>query len=244
MQVTPATRVSEAIRLVPGCAGVLERYGIDSERSGQLTLAEAGEAAQIAPEVLVAEVSAAAGPGTPHGIERIAVPLAAIIDRVISRYHAKLHDDLPHVGRLVVAVAERGDLPGRLADALADASHELRAALEEHTAKEERLVFPLIRQLETGGAARRPPVASLAPPLTTMAREHEDILRILDRIRGLTGHYQPPAGASELVRRLYQILQSVDHDLAEHTSVEDGVLFPRALELEREARSDSPTSRR
>ncbi len=157
--------------------------------------------------------------------------LADIIRLLESRYHARLHDELPYIEHLIALVLREGEPPPPLR-AIAEACRALRLLLEEHTGKEERLLFPLIRQLEIGGGARRPPVA-FEPALHAMTQEHEVIAETLARVRLLTDGYEVGPGVCRSVARLYRALKRFDEDLAEHTHIEDEVLFPRALALER-----------
>jgi regulator of cell morphogenesis and NO signaling len=57
---------------------------------------------------------------------------------------------------------------------------------------------------------------------------------LLAEMRKLTMDYRPEPDANTCVNELYAALKALDDDLVEHMHWEDDVLFPRALQLERE----------
>jgi regulator of cell morphogenesis and NO signaling len=90
----------------------------------------------------------------------------------------------------------------------------------DHLAKEEQVLFPLIRS----GQGRL-----AAGPAHAMEREHQDHGRNLARMRDLTNDLTPPQEACTTWRALYLRLESLENELMEHIHLENNVLFPRAL---------------
>jgi regulator of cell morphogenesis and NO signaling len=131
------------------------------------------------------------------------VDLDATIDRVLAE-HVALRRDLGEALKLA---------EGPLLDAIA----ELAAELEEHMLKEERVLLPWIRA-GRGSTARA--------PIRAMLIEHESTLAGVARIRDLTGGYDPP---NDGLAPLYRRLGVLDRFLHAHISLENDVLFPRAL---------------
>ena len=54
------------------------------------------------------------------------------------------------------------------------------------------------------------------------------------RLRELTDGFVPPVGTSEAVQRGFRELARLDGEIQAHLHVENHVLFPRALQLERQ----------
>lgn len=90
----------------------------------------------------------------------------------------------------------------------------------EHMAKEEEILFPLIR------AGRG---AECQAPIAVMDAEHLQHGDTLEHLAKLTDNFQPPAGACTTWRALYLRLEQLHHDLMDHIHLENHVLFPRAL---------------
>jgi regulator of cell morphogenesis and NO signaling len=147
-------------------------------------------------------------------------PLPDLIQHILDRYHAPLRADLPRLIQLARDVeqvnAQRSDGPVGLADLLV----EVREAVESHLAKEEQILFPLI-------LAGRGPMAHM--PVQVMVQEHHDHGQNLRRIREITDDLRVPADAGASWRDLYRALGDLESDLLDHISLENDVLFPRAL---------------
>jgi regulator of cell morphogenesis and NO signaling len=132
-----------------------------------------------------------------------ATDLATLIDRVLAD-HADLRADLRDATRLA-------------AGPLLDALEALSSELEEHMQKEERVLLPWIR------AGRG---ATAGAPIRAMLMEHEHTLAGLAHIRELTSGHRPP---TEALAPLYLRLGEIDRLLHAHITLENDVLFPRAL---------------
>jgi regulator of cell morphogenesis and NO signaling len=66
-----------------------------------------------------------------------------------------------------------------------------------------------------------------------MEREHAGACDALEEIRNLTGGYTPPDYACATVRALYDGLRALEKDLHIHIHLENNILFPRAIALEK-----------
>lgn len=62
-----------------------------------------------------------------------------------------------------------------------------------------------------------------------MEHEHRDAGELLDVIRFLTDNMTPPEGACTTWRALYAGINELVDDLMAHISLENNLLFPRAL---------------
>lgn len=147
-------------------------------------------------------------------------PPVAIIEFILTRFHDPLRRDLPGLVERAreVEAAERGKplAPVGLAEHL----EQVRLAVEDHLAKEEKILFPLI-------LAGRGSLALM--PIRVMMSEHGDHLHDLARTRHLTHDFTLPETASARWQDLYQDLQGLEDDLNQHIGLEDNVLFTRAI---------------
>jgi regulator of cell morphogenesis and NO signaling len=66
-----------------------------------------------------------------------------------------------------------------------------------------------------------------------MEREHESAGGALVEIRALTNGYRLPPYACSTVGALYAGLQALEADLHVHIHLENNILFPRAIALEK-----------
>ncbi|MGE0748934.1 MAG: DUF542 domain-containing protein, partial [Rhodospirillales bacterium] len=143
-----------------GATAVLRAYKLDFCCGGEATLGAAA-AANGLPVAAVAAALAALAPASEIDAPRAP---AALIEHILSRYHAVHRHELPELIRLARTVekvhARHPACPAGLADAL----EEVAAELESHMQREEIVLFPLMRQ---GGHPM------IAHPIACMRHEHD-----------------------------------------------------------------------
>jgi regulator of cell morphogenesis and NO signaling len=98
--------------------------------------------------------------------------------------------------------------------------------------KEERVLFPLIRQLEAASTLPSVHCGSVNNPIRVMEHEHDTAGLALARMRKLTGGFRTPPDGCESYRTLMDGLAAVEADLHRHIHKENHVLFPGAAGLE------------
>lgn len=205
----------------PVASKVFHRHGLDYCCGGRRPLDEACRDAGLEPQAVLDEILAAEAAAADNGAVRWAErPLAEIIDFIVSHYHARLRDELPELVALADKVesahAEKPTCPAGLAGLL----RRIHAAVLDHLAKEEQILFPMI----VAGDGRR-----TAPPIQVMEHEHRDHGENLERIRGLTAGLVAPPEACATWQALYLRLDAFERELMEHIHLENNILFPRAL---------------
>jgi regulator of cell morphogenesis and NO signaling len=161
-----------------------------------------------------------------------------LADHIVDRHHRYVQGAIPALRQaLAVALDGWGATHAPLAAARA-IFEELADELASHMAKEEHILFPAIREMararrrgqDTAGAA----FATLLHPIRVMEGEHARARQLLIDLRRDTQSYRAPAGADDSGRECYRQLARFDEDLETHIHLENDVLFPRTLELERQ----------
>jgi regulator of cell morphogenesis and NO signaling len=225
----PDLTLAEIVDERAGSERVLERHGLDYCCGGRRSLAAACASTGVDPQVVLAELAAIDTSAEP---EWTALSPGALADHVESTHHRYLHDELPRLGALVDKVsAVHGARHPELADVAATFA-ELRADLEPHLTKEERVLFPMIRQLEAATAAPAFPCGSVANPIRVMQVEHDRTGELLRRLRQLTGGYAPPVDGCATYRALYAGLEELEFDTHLPVHKENDVLYPAAVARE------------
>lgn len=211
----------------PGLAPVLDRLGLDYCRYGERTLAEACAAAGLDLATVTGELASVPDPGAPEPWTNLSA--GELADHIEATHHRFLHDELPAIDALAEQVesVHRARHPELIEVRALVAS--LRADLEPHLAKEERVLFPAIRALAVG--RRDFPFGSVANPIRQMRLEHDAAGELLVELRKVTDGYAVPDDACASYRSLYERLEAVERDLRVHIHKENNVLFPRVVEL-------------
>lgn len=204
----------------PDAAGVLHRYRLDFCCGGQRTVAQACAEASLDPDLLLQEIEAQQRAVSEQPVRWDERPMDELIDHIITRFHKPLREQLPRLVELAHKVeqvhANKPTCPFGLAALL----EQVWQAVQSHLAKEEQVLFPIIRSGKGRWAHG---------PVQAMLLEHEDHGRNLQRIRALTGDLTPSAEACESWRELYRALERLEVELMEHIHLENNILFLRAL---------------
>ncbi len=218
---SPATRTTLADLAVhhPAASRVFHRHGLDFCCHGGRPLAEACADRGLEPGAILGEIEAesATSDAAVRWDER---PIRELVDHIQGYYHRRLRAELPELVALAKKVearhAEKASCPRGLAGHL-EAVH---ASVLEHLAKEEQILFPMIRS----GRAR-----FAAGPIQVMEAEHLDHAEGLARTRALPADLTAPEEACPSWRALYLRLGELEAELMEHIHLENNVLFRRVL---------------
>lgn len=121
---------------------------------------------------------------------------------------------------------------------IADIFMEIMNELNCHMMKEENMLFPYIKNLAISKRQKMevhsPGFGSVQNPINMMEHEHEQVGKQLERIKELSNNFTPPSNACTTYRLSYAKLKEYQDDLFQHIHLENNILFPRAIELEKE----------
>jgi len=213
MGYTERTVADIATRL-PGATAVFRAHRIDYCCGGARPLAEAAAERAVPVEQIEAELRRLA-PDAPSESPR---ETAALIEFILSRFHDTHRRELPELQQLAARVEARHANHPKVPAGLHAALQEASTALEEHMAKEERILFPLMMQ---GGHMM------ISAPIARMRVEHDEHGMRLDRLESLANGLELPEDACPTWRALYVGLRKLIDDVHEHVHLENNVLFPR-----------------
>ncbi|QKK08588.1 MAG: iron-sulfur cluster repair di-iron protein [Planctomycetota bacterium] len=224
--------VGELVRENPARSRVFEHFSIDYCCGGKVPLREACRERGLDADRVAADLALVDAEPAPSTEDPASMGLAALADHIEATHHAYLREELPRLDFMTKKVAQvHGDAEPRL--------HEIRQVfvtcreeLEAHMLKEERVLFPMIRELEQADGAVAFHCGSLANPIEMMEHEHDSAGHAMSRFKELTDGYAPPEWACNTYRAMVDGLAAFERDMHQHVHKENNVLFPRALELE------------
>jgi regulator of cell morphogenesis and NO signaling len=226
MTIDTRVTLGDLVAANPATARVLDELGLDYCCHGDRTLGDACASADLDPRVVAAELE---GTDAEGDTSWTTLPLPALVDHIVDTHHRYLHAELP----LLYALADKvlgvhGDRHPELAEVRRLVA-AIRADLEPHLLKEERVLFPAIREVIDG--RRDFPFGSIENPIRMMTFEHERAGELLADLRLVTRDYAVPADACASYRSLYERLAALELDTHLHVHKENHTLFPAAVRL-------------
>ncbi len=219
-------------------AEVFRKFGLDYCCGGKKTLEEACRKKELDPQSVQKELDELdILPADPHE-DFDNWTLDALADHIVAKHHRYVTDALPMLYELTGKVARvHGERHPELIE-IARLFDAVARELQMHMHKEEHILFPYIARM---AAARReralipPPVfGSVANPIRMMEAEHESAGSNMEEIRRLSDDFTPPAGACTSYRVLFAKLHEFEQDLHQHVHLENNILFPKAVQLEKD----------
>lgn len=234
MTITADTPLGELVTTNPATADLFDRLGIDYYCRGQQLLGDALKEHNVSVDAFARELFRADRKTTDNWKP---TTLRALIDHIVETHHEYLRRELPALEGLIGRIINQPlvEKPAFLAP-LRTAIHELRRDLELQMRKEETILFPAIAELERSANSGEPRVAqfgSLANLVRVMGREHEKATGSLKAIAALTGNFTPVPGTSARISTLFEKLKALMGDVHRHVHLENNILYPRAIELEK-----------
>ncbi len=226
-------KVCDIVTKSPGRAGVLTKFGLDFCCGGAKPLNETCEKKGIEIATVVNELLDYDARNEGESIENVEnMSATELCDLIVGRHHNFLRNHLQVTGLHAQKVARvHGEANPTLVQ-IAEIFAGLRNELEPHMMKEERILFPLIKQLEHATEPLEAHCGSVRNPIRAMFMEHHSAGAALAKLRELTTGYQPPNHACNTYRALFAELEMLERDTHAHIHLENHVLFVKAQEIE------------
>jgi regulator of cell morphogenesis and NO signaling len=159
-----------------------------------------------------------------------------LVDYIVNNHHQYVRRMIPVISLHAdkVASVHGKNHPETLK--IADLFLAVREELEIHMMKEERILFPQIKQMiltqKEKGQYFAPPFGSIQNPIRMMEYEHTSAGDALSQIRELSNNYTHPEDACNTFKALFSELKEFEEDLHKHIHLENNILFPKSIELE------------
>jgi len=217
-------------------ASVFSKHGIDFCCGGDKTLDDACKEQSVDIAELQKELDEAVQ-NKGGSIDFNSWSLKLLADYIEENYHAYIKEKAPVLLQLLKKIVEvhGGRHPELLK--INELFSQSAMALSMHLQKEEQILFPLIRQISDAAKLGISPeeihCGSVQNPISVMMAEHETEGERFEAISKLSGKYQTPADGCNTYRATYEALDEFERKLHEHIHLENNILFPKAIELEK-----------
>lgn len=239
MAVMTAKSVRELAVENPAAPRIFEKFGIDYCCGGQQSLEQACAKAKIpldqVLDTLQMSEEMARATQSVHDWNR--EPLSELIAHIKNTHHKYTREETARLNSLLEKVCS---VHGKNHAELFETQGTFRALTQElmtHLMKEEMVLFPYIERMEEAVIQKEPvlpgPFGSVQNPVNMMEHEHDSAGNALRAIRKASSDFTAPGDACVSYQTLYKALAAFEADLHQHIHLENNILFPRAIAMER-----------
>ena len=208
-------------------AAIFKKYGIDFCCRGGRTIE------------LIEELAALPS-GKEEMVDVSGWPLDLLANYIVKIHHEYVREKTPillqFLDKICKVHGERHPELFEIKDLFTESAHDLA----EHFQKEERVLFPFIEKLvkasQTGEPLEATHFGTIENPIEMMKHDHTVEGDRFAKIAELTQGYNPPADACNTYQVTFSMLEEFENDLHRHIHLENNVLFPKAIELEKKLR--------
>ena len=219
-------------------ASVFQKYGIDFCCQGNRTINDACSAKEIDVEAVVNDLNAIGNASSSAGIDLKSWPLDLLADYIEKTHHRYVESKSPELMAYIEKICEvHGDNHPELFE-IKELVQQTVGNLAQHMKKEELVLFPFIRAMENakhkGEMLQKPSFGSIQNPINQMESEHSAEGDRFRDIETLSNYYTPPEDACNTYRVSFAMLKEFQDDLHLHIHLENNILFPKSILLEKQ----------
>lgn len=218
-------------------AAVFKKYKIDFCCRGNRTLEEVCDKKSLSLNTLLQDLENALQSNSESGVNFNAWPLDLLADYVEKTHHRYVEEKsvvlLQFLDKL--CKVHGGNHPELFE--INEIFTSVAQGMASHMKKEELILFPFIRKMVNAEMKNESLPSSnfgtVENPIEMMEHEHTEEGDRMLRISQLSNDYTPPADACNTYKVTFAMLEEFEQDLHKHIHLENNILFPKAIDLEK-----------
>ena len=218
-------------------AEIFEKYELDFCCNGNVNFSEACKNKGIDEDKLTNELNSI-------GITKVKTEkyedwkLDFLVDYIVNTHHSYVAESIPQINDHLNKVIEKhSEAHPELKD-IREYFSVVYKDLQMHMMKEERILFPYIKHMalvKDGKATNEAPYfGTVQNPIRMMEEEHINAGDIFKSIREKSNNYNIPDDACATFNMTMNELKEFEEDLHKHIHLENNLLFPKSIQLEKE----------
>jgi len=219
-------------------ASVFKKYSIDFCCQGNRTIEEACEKKNIDTKKVLEDLVAMMEAKSESTTDYQSWPLDLLADYIEKKHHRYVQEKTleiqPYLDKICKVHGERHPELLKIKEEFNASAGELAA----HMKKEELILFPFIRKMTQAKMENIKVDAAhfgtVINPIQMMMDEHTVEGNRFRKIEELSNNYTPPQDACNTYRVSFALLKEFEQDLHLHIHLENNILFPKAIEIEKE----------
>lgn len=238
-EITPAITVSEVVAQHYRTADVFRKYEIEYCCGGKWPLETVCMMKGIGFDQLKQELEKAARTmQLPPNLPYESWSIDFLTSYIIHVHHSHLNQSMMETGDILKHFTNEHEKKYPYMPEVLVLFDKLKKDIVPHMQYEEEIIFPYVCQIahafENNDSYAKLLVKTLRKPLDeTLHNEHEMLIAPILKIRSLTNHYSPPLKACVSHKVVLERLRENDNDLMQHVYLENEILYPRALQIEK-----------
>ncbi len=219
-------------------ASVFKKYNLDFCCQGNRTIQDACDKKNIDSKNVLEDLVSVIQSKSESSADFKSWPLDLLADYIEKKHHryveAKTQEIKPYLDKIC-------KVHGTHHHELFEIQEHFNASAGElamHMKKEELVLFPFVRKLvqakQRNKDVETPHFGTVKNPIHMMMQEHEIEGQRFRQIEALSDNYTPPRDACNTYKVTFALLKEYEDDLHLHIHLENNILFPQAIELEKE----------
>ncbi len=215
----------------PGLARHFTKHGIDLCRDAEKSVSELCRERNLDPLIVKSELDRFRSSAHHElGADWATASLAELCQHLEDVHHAYYRRELPRLSDLLAKVTSAYNASHPDMRKLETAFQAFCARLESHIEREQRELFPAIRELAKSKLPAGP--HGLVGQVNRLEQDHDAVDAEILRIRELTHGFVAPLDVCQTFQSLLDGLWDLEMNLHQNVHEENGYLFPRALRYE------------
>lgn len=237
MQITKDTIVGDLVAKDYRTATVFKQNGIDFCCNGNRTLEEVCKQKEMSVTNIIGELTQASQQTSATQTDFNSWPLDLLADYIEKKHHRYVEEKIQEIKPYLDKICKvHGDHHPELYE-INQLFNDSAGELAMHMKKEELILFPAVRRMVKSQMQKttpeKPQFGSINNPIQMMMHEHNNEGERFRQIEALSNKYNPPQDACNTYRVTFAMLKEFEEDLHLHIHLENNILFPKSLELEK-----------
>lgn len=236
MDIQKENTVGEVVAKDFRLADVFENHEIDFCCNGHKTIADACTELDVNTDELIAALKDTAENSTAPKMDYNSWPLDLLADYIEKTHHRYAESAIskikPYLEKICQVHGEQHPELHEVNEIFAEAAGEFAS----HMKKEELMLFPRVRKMveaQTKGE-KFEMRGSAEGSVEGLMHDHDNEGDRLHRMEALTNNYTVPEDGCNTYELTFSLLKEFDADMHKHIHLENNILFPKALKLEKE----------
>jgi regulator of cell morphogenesis and NO signaling len=222
-------KVGTIVAEFPGAAEIFKKHKIDFCCGGDRKLHDVITAQGLDFETILQELNAhyvqKKMDSEKKNIDWREESITNLVDHIVQTHHAFLQRELPQISELVAKIVRvHGGGHSELLNVHL-LFQQLRTEIEQHLAKEEELLFPIVKRYDQEN--NKSALKEVVQVIDEIENEHEGAGGILKELRKITSDYKIPLDACATYHLAFKRLEALENDLFRHIHLENNVLHPK-----------------